>query len=114
MAPAGRSRVGLEGAICDDVHGANTAAASASTARTAAFLGDMHFHLVDCVVEIAAGIPHASSRLGTALAIGGPRADREIAGLGNPFVMPQPPRVASSLFTEIRQSPRCPAVDGNL
>jgi len=52
-------------------------------------LGNMNLHLIDGVVEVAAGIPQCGCWLGAALAVSGSRLDRVVACLASfPVISP--------------------------
>src|SRR5579863_3840837 len=74
----------------------------------------MNFHLIDGVVEVAAGIPNRRGRLDASLGVAGARLDNVIAALGCiPVVAPQAPGIVRLLAAELRGIPTPAAVGGN-
>src|SRR5262249_23292477 len=71
------------------------------TARSNSLSLNIDLHLIDDVVQIAAGIPGGAFGLGAALAVSGARHDHILAGLGwVPHMAPQPPRVAGLISAD--------------
>src|SRR5438105_1964788 len=74
-------------------------------------LGNMDFHLIDGVIEIAAGIPEGAGGLSAALGVCGARKNRVVATLGSfPVVGPQSPGVVGLFAAQSGGIPGCAAV----
>src|SRR6266404_3716683 len=71
-------------------------------------LGNMDFHLIDGVIEIAAGIPEGAGGLSAALGVCGARKNRVVATLGSfPVVAPQSPGVVGLFAAQSGGIPGC-------
>src|SRR5579864_2503378 len=82
--------------------------------RSALYL-DMNFHLVDGIVQVAAGIPYGCGGLRAALAVGSSGHDHIVAGFWSlPLQTEHTPSEASFVFPQLRGEPRTAAVDGDL
>src|SRR6266849_5297997 len=117
MGPGGRSSSGFCGGFGDPADCPHSAApaARASAAISRALRGHMNLHLIDSVVEIAAGVPNRRGRLGTAPAVARARHNDVVAALRwLPVVAPQAPRIAGWLAPEPRGIPTVSAVSRNL
>src|SRR5215470_9563513 len=75
----------------------------------------MDLHLIDCVVEVAAGIPNRAGWLNASLIVGCAGQDCEFTSARRlPLVGEQAPGVARVVFAECGCMPRRPAIGGNL
>src|SRR6202790_2007655 len=122
MGPVGRSSVGLTAPGC----GANAVKEAIATANSithrctgrrrsgAASLCDMDLHLIDGVVEIAAGIPDRSCGLSSSLRVGGAGEDGAVACLRLPVISPEAPSIVGLFMAEAGGIPACAPVGGPL
>src|SRR5580704_31961 len=109
MGPGGSSEFDA-----DCAHSKGSAKKESNPQRSTLCL-DMNFHLVDGVVQVAAGIPHGCGGLRAPLAVGRSGHDHIVAGIWNlPLQTEHTPSEASFVFPQLCGEPRTAAVDGDL
>src|SRR5215469_7438040 len=86
--------------------------AASDTATTLTL--DMDRHPINCIVEIAAGIPDWRVGLDASLAVSRTRSNRILARFRRfPFQIPHPPRIARFFCSELGGLPRSASIGGD-